>query len=73
MSITLTRKANKILEEVKKVEKRSQVEILEQALLEYQKRTERWNQIRKWGRAAAKKQGITRFSQIVEIVDKMRK
>jgi hypothetical protein len=72
-TITLTPKTRRILEQARKTEKKSSERILEEALERYVGQRKRWAQIRQWGSQTARNLGITKMSQVEEIVDEMRR
>lgn len=71
-TITLTPKTRRILKRVRKTERKEYEAILEQAMERYAAENKRWKQIRQWGDQTARKLGVTKMSQVEEIVDEMR-
>lgn len=71
-TITLTPKTRRILERVRKVEKKGYETILERAMENYVAQKKRWEQIRRWGGQTARRLGITKMSQVEGMIDEVR-
>lgn len=72
-TIAITPKTKGILERVRRVENIGYERILETALRDYLEKKTRWQQIRRWGRASARKAGISRMTQVEALVDETRR
>lgn len=72
-TVTLSTKATKLLTKAKRLERKTEAAVIENALSDYLMRRERWGRIRLWGALTARKAGIKRMAQVARIVDEVRR
>lgn len=73
LTLSLPPKLSKIIEKVTKEENLTRSELIREALRFYFRERERWQQIKKWGKATAKKFKINSEEEIEKIIDEIRK
>lgn len=72
-TVTLSTKATKLLTKAKRIERKSESAVIENALSDFLLRRERWARIRIWGAMSARKKGIKEMAQVVRVVDEVRR
>jgi CopG family transcriptional regulator / antitoxin EndoAI len=72
LTVSLPQEMFRQAEKIAKDENRTRSELFREALRQYIASRERWQEIRRWGREAARERGLTSEADVERLIDELR-